>query len=322
MNRFAKFSAVVLGALLFAVAAPTARAADDVAPARLAPPAASEALRICTKCHDETWRTPVLAIETTKHAMMADPRTPFADRACMSCHGSSDQHLAKPADGAKRAEPDVVFERNGPTPVGRQNAACLACHQGGLRMHWQGSAHDNENIPCVSCHALHTDHDPVLARETQPDVCITCHKSKRAEIHRPSTHPIAEGVMGCSDCHNPHGSTGPSLLAKGTVNETCTQCHSEKRGPFLWEHGPVREDCTICHRPHGSVNAALLKTRPPYLCEQCHQAPQHPSSAYSGTGLSTAITPSGAQQLLGKACLNCHSEVHGSNHPSGVRKTR
>ena len=139
---------------------------------------------------------------------------------------------------------------------------------------------------------------------------------------RPSTHPIREGKMSCSGCHNPHGSNGPKLLTKNTVNETCYTCHAEKRGPFLWEHAPAREDCTNCHKPHGSVNASLLKQRVPWLCQQCHLTAFHPSTAYSGTGLPGATLPSGAQQLLGKGCTNCHSEVHGSNHPSGVRKTR
>ena len=76
--------------------------------------------------------------------------------------------------------------------------------------------------------------------------------------------------MACSDCHNPHGSTGPTLLVKNSVNETCYTCHAEKRGPFLWEHAPVVDNCTNCHTPHGSANAPLLKARAPWLCQDCH----------------------------------------------------
>ena len=148
-----------------------------------------------------------------------------------------------------------------------------------------------------------------------------CHPAVRARMNRVSHHPVREGAMQCSSCHDVHGSN-PKLVAADWVNETCYQCHAEKRGPFLWEHQPVREDCTLCHRPHGSVHASLLKNRAPWLCQQCHLAPQHPSTAYSGTGLPGATIPSGAQQMLGKAGLNSHSEVHGSNHPSGPRKTR
>lgn len=291
--------------------------------ARAEPPAQAEAaIRSCTKCHDQSEEFPALAILQTKHAASADPGTPFADSACISCHGASAEHVRKPADGGERAEPDIEFGLRSPTPATAQNSVCLGCHEDGGRMHWRGSAHENAQIVCASCHQLHTGHDAVLAANTQQNVCIDCHKNKRAELLRPSSHPLREGEVACSDCHNPHGSSGPKLLVAQTVNETCYGCHAEKRGPFLWEHAPVREDCMLCHRPHGSVHANLLKTRMPWLCQQCHLAPQHPSTAYSGTGLPGATIPSGAQQMLGKSCLNCHSQIHGSNHPSGVRKTR
>ncbi len=281
--------------------------------------AAPSGPRDCVECHDETDAYPVLAITKTKHAVVADQRTPFANGECSACHGASADHSRRP----RRFEPDHVFgTKPGSSTVAVQNGACLGCHESGMRMHWKGSQHETQDVACTSCHQLHTDHDAVLNKGTQVDVCLGCHKEKRAELHRPSTHPILEGQMGCSDCHNPHGSTGPTLLVGATLNETCYGCHAEKRGPFLWEHAPVREDCSLCHRPHGSTQVALLKARIPWLCQECHLAPQHPSTAYSGSGLPGSATPSGAQQMLGKGCLNCHSQVHGSNHPSGPRKTR
>lgn len=283
---------------------------------------AREVVRTCTKCHDETSDYPVLSILKSKHAVMADARTPFGEEACASCHGASLAHLEQPPEGAERAPPEIVFEREGPTPVAQQSGVCLGCHQGSARMHWQGNTHELQDVGCASCHRAHAGDDPMLAAHSQAETCMGCHKEKRAEIHRASSHPIREGKVACSDCHNPHGSNGPTLLAAATLNETCYTCHAEKRGPFLWEHQPVREDCSICHRPHGSTHDNLLKTRGPWLCQQCHLAQFHPSTAYSGTGLPGATIPSGAQQLLGKNCLNCHTQIHGSNHPSGVRKTR
>ena len=291
------------------------------APRAEASAAAAEAVRVCTKCHDETEDYPVLSILKTPHAVTADPGSPFAEEACVTCHGPSEAHVRKEGDG-ERAPPDIAFDADAATPVAQKNAVCLDCHESAARLHWKGSTHEAEGVACSSCHNVHTGHDAVLAKETQSDQCYTCHRDKRAEMLRPSSHPLREGEMACSDCHNPHGSAGPTLLAQETVNETCYTCHQEKRGPFLWEHQPAREDCTLCHKPHGSVHANLLKTRSPWLCQQCHLAPQHPSTAYSGTGLPGAATPSGAQQMLGRACQNCHSQVHGSNHPSGVRKTR
>jgi DmsE family decaheme c-type cytochrome len=275
--------------------------------------------RTCTSCHDETDEFHTLSILKSKHAMIGDSRTPNANDGCMSCHGSSAEHMRRP----NRAKPDVLFG-DGPhsSPAVLQSETCNNCHEKGSRIHWRGSVHDREDVACTACHTLHTGDDPVLSNQTEVDVCLGCHTNQRADLHRPYTHPLRDGQMGCSDCHNPHGSSGPTNLVGNTVNETCYNCHAEKRGPFLWEHGPVREDCTHCHKPHGSTQKSMLVARTPWLCQQCHLATRHPSTPYSGTGLPGPGTPSGAQQILGKDCMNCHTQVHGSNHPSGPRWTR
>ena len=272
----------------------------------------------CVVCHDENYRYPVLSILKTKHAVIADKRTPFADQACESCHGQGDDHINSLSSG-KLVPPPVVFGRKSATTPEMQNKQCLNCHQSGLRMHWQGSQHESEEVTCVSCHTLHTGKDKVLVKATQPEVCFACHKAQRSQVNALSFHPIKEGKTTCSQCHNPHGSAGPKMLVKATLNDTCYTCHAEKRGPFLWEHAPVREDCSNCHTPHGSNHRPLLKVRVPVLCQQCHLGDTHQSTAFSGTGIPPM---GGAKQLLGKGCTNCHSQVHGSNHPSGARLTR
>jgi DmsE family decaheme c-type cytochrome len=176
---------------------------------------------------------------------------------------------------------------------------------------------------------VHAKEDPVLVkniraesvlRKGQASVCFTCHMEQRAQIHRFSSHPLREGLINCSDCHNPHGSMTEGLMSQPTLNETCYQCHAEKRGPFLWEHPPVREDCSNCHFPHGSNHPTLLKQQHPRLCQQCHMASYHPSGAYSQPPDIAAGEVD--FHILDKGCLNCHSQIHGSNHPSGVRWTR
>lgn len=326
MNRSTRFLAFAMWAATLGfstgVQAGDAQALPDLGSEAASGSVVQDALAkdaVCTRCHDEE-EGQAMSLYKTRHGVRADERTP----SCQSCHGSSDGHVKNKARTSPRTAPDVVFGAKSAvasTPE-TQNEACIGCHESGLRMHWKGSQHEVEGVACVSCHSVHTSNDPVMTKVTQTEVCLTCHEKKRAEIHRPSTHPIVEGKTACSDCHNPHGSNGPTLLVGATLNETCYTCHAEKRGPFLWEHEPVREDCSICHKPHGSVNESLLKNRGPWLCQQCHLEQFHPSTAYSGTGLPGANTPSGAQQMLGKNCLNCHVQIHGSNHPSGVRKTR
>ncbi len=270
----------------------------------------------CMKCHDEP---PVTLILGTPHAQKADARTPFASHQCETCHGASPEHLVKPAEGEARAPTKVSFGVRSKTPAAEQNEVCLGCHEGDARMNWTASQHESADSPCGSCHNIHSQKDKVLVKASQPEVCYSCHAEQRAQSFRRSRHPIREGKVTCSDCHNPHGSTGPKLLIKASVNETCFSCHAEKRGPFLWEHAPVSDDCTICHTPHGSSQPRLVKLRVPYLCQQCHQEAFHPSTLYSGSG----VPPAGAaRQILAKGCLNCHPKIHGSNHPSGVRFTR
>jgi len=305
------------------VATHTVVAAPAVAPAA-AEAYASGGIAACLECHDETEEHPVLSIFKTPHATLADPDAPLASElACQVCHGPSADHVDdsdKPP--GLRFRPDQDAEA--------QNQACLACHTGGARMNWGGSTHESRQVSCVSCHTIHADQDAVLRNDLQPQtlsqqntqagVCFECHQEQRAEIQRVSSHPIRQGTVACSDCHNPHGSAGPHNLTALTVNETCYQCHAEKRGPFLWEHGPVREDCTTCHTPHGSIQPALLTSRMPFLCQECHLGTRHVSTQYAGDGV---VSLGGAEdKLLGKSCTNCHVEIHGSNHPSGVRWTR
>jgi DmsE family decaheme c-type cytochrome len=199
--------------------------------------------------------------------------------------------------------------------VAEKNGICLGCHDKGDRAIWGGSTHETRGLACTNCHSVMKNLTPKhqLAKTTEIDTCVQCHKNKRAEIWRSSHMPIAEGKMTCTSCHNPHGSVGDTLLKEATVNDTCYKCHAEKRGPFLWEHAPVRENCLNCHDPHGSNNDFLLKISRPRLCQQCHSAlgghpanPRNPSSVFA----------------IGRACQNCHSQHHGSNSPSGARFQR
>jgi DmsE family decaheme c-type cytochrome len=190
-----------------------------------------------------------------------------------------------------------------------------------------GSTHQSRDVACASCHQVHTAHDEVRDKRTQPDVCFTCHKEQRTQISKPSHHPIPEGKMGCSDCHNPHGSVGPKLMKRDSVNETCYTCHMEKRGPFVHTHEPVAEDCSNCHNPHGTTAENLLKARPPFLCHQCHTPHGGNIAQLRGQGqpssLLSGITggKSGINYTMARGCVNCHTQVHGTNNPSTTNPT-
>ena len=264
----------------------------------------------CMECHEEYIRT---------FAMTKMGRN-LPNGGCESCHGPMSKHIDAP-----RQEPPIVVsftKKNGHLTPAQKSSVCTQCHQDGIQMNWATSAHANAENTCTTCHNIMAVDDPVLTKTTQPQVCFQCHQDKRAKMNRVSRHPVREGKVVCSDCHNPHGGPGPMQLAKNTINEVCYQCHADKRGPFLWEHEPVRENCTLCHDPHGSTQPRMLKVRMPFLCQECHQlGGGHPSQLYDGS----AVAPPGSNRsryVLANSCANCHPQVHGSNHPSGVRFQR
>lgn len=277
--------------------------------------------QVCTLCHDETWKKPILALYQTRMGQKGDSRTP----GCQTCHGPSKGHLQNPGNA-----PDVVYgaQSRNVASSEKRNSVCLSCHQKDAnRSHWMGSTHQSRDVACVSCHEVHTAHDDVRDKRTQPNVCFTCHKEQRGQINKPSHHPIPEGKMACSDCHNPHGSVGPKLVKRDSVNDTCYTCHMEKRGPFVHEHEPVSDDCTNCHNPHGTTAENLLKARPPFLCHQCHTPHGGNIGQLAGQGQSstllsgTSIGQSGINITQGRGCVNCHTQIHGSNNPALTNPT-
>ncbi len=311
--RFALLAALCAPAFAQETVLPQNPAATEAAAAPAYTPKGADT---CLMCHGEGSGFPVLSIFKTPHGQRADSRTPFAGLQCESCHGPGDEHTKKFGE----ADPPIVsFGAGKKTNVAKQNGMCLTCHKDSARSHWPGSSHETADVPCASCHTVHVEHDPVLTKATEPQVCASCHTRQHAESQLPSAHPVRYGQMACSECHAVHGTADSALLRRGSVNETCYTCHAEKRGPFLWEHAPVAEDCTQCHRPHGSPYPALLAQRPPLLCQQCHSQAGHPSVAYTPDGLPSG-SPSGF--LLAGSCTNCHSQVHGSNHPSGAKLLR
>ena len=306
-TAWAAMLAVTLAAL-----GPSAAAAAD-APAAEAPTYSRKGADTCLGCHDDA---AILGLFRTKHARPDDPRTPFGHGGlqCEACHGPGGAHVK-----ARGKEPAgiVDFGTKALAPVMRQNAQCLTCHQTNAAHAWGSGPHGASNLPCAGCHSLHTAQDPVLRTTSQIEVCTSCHEARHTDLFKPFHHPLREGKIACTSCHSPHGSTARAQLVSATVTQTCTSCHAQYRGPFLWEHQPVTEDCTNCHDPHGSEEPALLKVRAPFLCQMCHEGSGHPSIVNSPQGLPG--TPGGTPNvyLLARGCTNCHSQVHGSNHPSG-----
>jgi DmsE family decaheme c-type cytochrome len=301
-------------ALLFATRVETPVVAAAPAPQATRPAAATPSADYlgsdtCLGCHDDAAKH----LADTPHWKMANPRSPAADKGCESCHGPGSRHLENPSD-------DTTIRKFAKMPPHETNATCLTCHAKATHAVWEGSTHDVRNLSCITCHSVH---NPVSARAQlkaadEPRLCVTCHRTQVLKVSRVSHMPVPEGKMVCSSCHNPHGSTNVRLLKVGNwVNESCVSCHTEKRGPFLFEHAAGRESCISCHDPHGSSSEKMLVARPPMLCQRCHIGSRHPSTIYDGVALNAR-----SNRLIGRGCINCHQNIHGSNHPSGQTLTR
>jgi DmsE family decaheme c-type cytochrome len=295
------------------------QATQSPAPARPAPAAVSAQAgatyigdAACLECHSDQKKTYV----NSMHGRAGHPRSPAAARGCESCHGPASVH----ADDPSIAGSIRVFTRMAARDV---SDTCTTCHNRQTHALWDGSAHDGRSVSCVSCHSVHSfkSERSQLKTVTEMATCATCHRDKVAKLDRSGHMPLREGKMECSTCHNPHGATNVRLLRKGdSIAEMCTSCHADKRGPYLWEHAPGRDGCTTCHDPHGSANERMLVAKPPILCQRCHVATRHPSTIYDGALIGSGATPS--VRIYARSCVACHSNIHGSNHPSGQRFIR
>lgn len=290
--------------------------ATSTLPGALPLPATAEGAKyvgaeVCAQCHYDKF----VSYMNQPHSQSGDPRTPGARFGCESCHGPASAHVE--GGGGRTVGNLMTFSKE---TAENKSAVCLQCHTRGNQSLWHGSAHDQRNLGCTDCHSVHGGHKKLLAQASQQQLCTKCHKQIRQALMKSSHHPLREEKMQCTNCHNPHGSQTARLISANSINDKCYECHAEKRGPFLWEHPPVRENCANCHDPHGSSHEPLLIVKKPLLCQRCHSNQFHPSTLYARTPAQAAAgTPvySMQPQLFQRGCTNCHVQVHGSNHPSG-----
>lgn len=268
----------------------------------------------CESCHDKALSP---AYNKSAHAKV--------DQSCAKCHNNVDAHFKAQSEGKDGPVPSIKNMK-----AADVNANCLSCHEKGNQVSYLSGMHSRRNVSCASCHSVHNPKSATAQLKTKSDAetCYSCHKTQRAQMNRTSHHPVREGKMGCSSCHNPHEGNTPKMVKAETATELCYSCHTEKRGPFLFEHAPVREDCGTCHNPHGTNHMRMLNQKLPNLCYGCHLT----GSGHFGSGdkysteQGVTIAPTGApsgyptvnSRFVGRSCANCHLNIHGSNSPSGA----
>jgi DmsE family decaheme c-type cytochrome len=270
---------------------------------------------------------------------------------CYKCHGDmyEFEEIAGPHQilGPNGFNCTTCHDPHGKILERGRKELCLECH--GCEtptMAFHSSTHDLEGVACTDCHNPHPrtkvprvvgiDHWQVKRPKRlpmcvdQPEACYKCHPKIFGLNALPSHHPIKEGKMVCTDCHDAHGQAEDNLK-EVSVNLVCYKCHADRQGPFAYEHPPVTENCTYCHEPHGTVAENLLRQPSPFLCLRCHSGHRGGPSFHdtgllrdfvADTGSPFAYGPTQRPQVQASFytdCTQCHSQIHGSDLPTPHR---
>jgi len=254
----------------------------------------------CATCHEEVVKGfagnphTKLALEHGKNGVT-----------CENCHGAGKAHVEGGGDITR------IFNPAKATPKD-VNATCLGCHAS-THPNFERAPHARAGVSCISCHDIHKSTTPEhLLKASEPALCFQCHTDVKPSFNMPFHHPVNEGVVKCNDCHDVHGTFSNSNLRNtADQNMICTKCHTDVRGPFVYEHAPVKaEGCLACHSPHGSQNPRMLNMpNVNVLCNQCHSAVAAGTIHGQGQGSSDSVP-----------CTSCHTYIHGSNiNPAFLR---
>ncbi len=220
-------------------------------------------------------------------------KNPHSKKECEACHGPGAKHAEAEGKGLIRSFKAVEAKT--------RSDACLSCHEKMKNFFQFGrSVHKLSAVGCNDCHLIHgKSFGKKLLKEKEADLCFSCHQDVKSKFYMSNSHKVLQGALKCSDCHSPHGTRERASLRKTSINakyETCFKCHPEKRGPWVYEHLTQKvEGCMSCHEPHGSMNRFLLIRRDAKdLCAECH----------------------GRRHFPNQSCINCHTQIHGSNFSS------
>ena len=265
----------------------------------------------CKGCHEPYF----LGYQRSVHGKKAIPDSPGNRDGCESCHGPGAQHVEK---GGGRGVAIFAFARK--TDPNVRDSKCLSCHGEKRDLpFWNLSKHKSGQVACDNCHSIHSaipGKNFLTLRE--PDLCFGCHRNVRSQTNKQSHHPIKEGKIKCSSCHNPMGTSDVKGMIKAdSINDLCYKCHAEKRGPFAFEHPPVPENCLYCHEIHGSNHLKLLVRKVPLLCQSCHNVGRHPINPYTNLHSFAGPATSSKNRFFARGCLNCHGNIHGSSLSQG-----
>lgn len=269
----------------------------------------------CKTCHADVWSN----FYKNPHFKSIALGTESPEKTgCESCHGPAKAHVE--ARGGKTTIPRAFSLM----PAAQALNTCLACHEKSIsRAQIRRASHTQADVACNSCHSIHK---PAAAKsllaKQQASLCYGCHNSVRSQFAMPHKHRVNDGAVQCIDCHNPHGSPAPTWRSglRPRMVETsmdgeqpCLRCHTDKRGPFVFEHAAIRvEGCETCHAPHGSMNPRMLRRPAVFtLCLECHNGAS--GFGLSRDGIPLQTSSHNVNDPRYRNCVTCHVRIHGSN---------
>ncbi|MBI4474129.1 MAG: DmsE family decaheme c-type cytochrome [Acidobacteria bacterium] len=257
----------------------------------------------CAVCHEDL----TAAFDKTPHAILEKSPKLQQKNSCESCHGPGEAHSVSDGDKTKI----ISFIGKSHDTYNRQ---CLACHAKNHELDgFKLGLHAKSGLSCASCHSVHKAAAATsLLRKQSNSLCMECHLDRRAEFAKPFRHRVTENAMRCTDCHQAHGGLeGRQMRASHSGEAACVQCHTDKSGPFIFEHASLRiRGCRGCHESHGSNNSRMLvRSTVRSLCLECHSTSRNVF----------ALQPPSVHDVRSpryQNCTTCHSRIHGSNASS------
>jgi predicted CXXCH cytochrome family protein len=246
--------------------------------------ASGHASSACYKCHTTNGQTNIANDTAGYFSASTSAKAYFQDVQCESCHGPGAAHVTTPDE----TQPIPYFTSYDST----KNVGCGECHSGPphnpFYEDWSRGAHriieapaiSNTSGTCLQCHEGKT----VAARFGAPDVYVEAS----------STTPMQ---LGCTTCHEPHGSANThelreSITATDSTN-LCIQCHKRRSVPDLTSSsGP--------HSPQGPTFLGYSGWRPAGF-------------VWDSTSMTTHSNPSANKTL----CATCHVATLDVNNSKG-----
>jgi len=229
----------------------------------------------CNKCHTTNGATNVGADTAGFFGASATSQKYYQDVQCEACHGPGQLHVSTPDE----TQPIPYFVSYDTT----KGVGCGECHSGPphnpFYEDWSRGAHGIIEAPAIS---------------NTSGTCLQCHEGKTVMKRFGGSDVFVENSsttaypIGCTSCHNPHGSANThELRASITVADTtnlCIQCHHRRSVPDLTSasgpHSPQGPTFlgTSGWRPAGfawdstSMTTHSNPTANPKLCATCHLA--------------------------------------------------